>query len=162
MAGRKANFQWESVPTVANHIWASTASNAVSFVDLGVFGSPGTIRRLIVDGFLMNPNDQDGIMAAGRLGVIVVAPQVVTVGFTAMPRPITDGERPWLWNRAYATNQEVLAGTTSLIKYIPLHLHDDVRGMRKYKENDHLVLVLENAIGAAIECMFSARMLTST
>ncbi len=162
MAGRKANFHWESVPGIVAQVWGSTVSNSVSFIDLGTFQRSGTLRRIIIDVYMMNPNDQDGIEVSGRTGLIIVAPQVAAVGATAMPRPTSDGERPWLWNRAYAFNQEVLAGTSSLIKYIPLHLHDDVRGMRKYKENDHIVFVIENAVGAAVESVCSARLLEST
>ncbi len=160
MAGRKANFQWESAPAIAAQVFANTASNVVSFQSLGTFQRPGTLRRLIVDWFVMMPSVADGANAAGRVGIIIVAPQVVAVGATAVPRPVSDGERPWLWNRGYGLIQQQ-AGT-DLLKSIPLHLHDDVRGMRKYKENDVLICVIENALGSSIDTFASVRILEST
>ena len=159
MSGRKANFAWQSMPNTAATVWGSTVSNAVSFVDLGPFGIAQTIRRLIVDLYHFVPT-LAAAASSGRVGVIVVAPQVVVVGAAAVPRPITDGERPWMWNRAYATNQE--ATTAGNTKDRVLHLHDDVRGMRKVKQDDHLIMVVENAVGSVIECVLSVRVLTST
>ena len=159
MAGRKANFLWESAPAIASHVFASTASNAVSFQLLGTFTRAGTLRRLIVDFFAMLTSEVDGANVAGRVGLIIVAPQVVAVGATAVPRPVSDGERPWLWNRGYGFIQQVSAAGW---KYIPLHLHDDVRGMRKYKENDKLICVVENGVGGSVDTMQSVRFLEST
>ncbi len=158
MAGRKANFLWESAPTAANTIFASTASATVSFQSLGAFTRAGTLRRLIVDFYAFINAVADG-NASGRVGIIIVAPQVVVVGATAVPRPITDGERPWLWNRGYAIGQKLL---TSGFQYQPLHLHDDVRGMRKYKEKDEIICVVENAVGSSISTMQTVRILEST
>jgi len=160
MAGRKANFQWESAPSAANTIWSTTVSGAISFQDLGVFSNPLTVRRLIVDYYVSTLSIADNVEASGRVGIIVMNARAVAVGFTAMPAPITSGELPWLWNRAYAFRQDG-DGSTGF-NYIPLHLHDDVRGMRKVKETEHLVCVLENAVGASVKTMVSVRMLTST
>ena len=159
MAGRKANFHWEAFPGVAGTIWASTVSNAVSMVDIGTFDRSGTLRRALIDFFLYVPT-LSAATSSGRAGLIIVAPQVAAVGATAVPRPITDAERPWIWNRAYATNQEATtAGNTKDRLY---HAFDDVRGMRKYKTQDHLIFVLENAVGAVVETMCSVRALEST
>ena len=159
MAGRKANYQWETLPAVANTVFATSASNTVTFQDLGSFENPVTVRRLIVDVYLSSQSITDNVQISGRVGLIIVAPQVASVGATAVPRPITDGERPWLWNRAYGFRQD--SNATGL-NYIPLHLHDDVRGMRKAKQNDHIICVIENAIGGTIASMASIRMLLST
>ncbi len=159
MAGSKPNFNWFSLPNVGNTVFASTASASTSFQSLGTFARPGTIRRMIVDFYCFINASADG-NASGRVGIIIVAPQVVAVGSTAMPRPITDGERPWLWNRSFAIGQQLAA--TEGFQYIPLHLHDDVRGMRKFKEQDVLVCVIENAVGSAINSMQSIRLLEST
>ena len=107
----------------------------------------------------MMPSVTDAAFASFRVGVIIVAPQVASVGATAVPRPLTDGERPWLWNRAGGFIQQLV---TSGFKYVALHLHDDVRGMRKYKEKDELICVVENAIGSSIDTFVSVRFLEST
>ena len=118
---------------------------------------------MIVDFFMMIRLNDNDVECGGRAGIIIVAPQVASVGATAVPRPNTDSERPWMWNRAYAANQlENNTVGAGIVKYIPLHLHDDVRGMRKYKEGDVLIFVLENAVGATIDTLCSARFLAST
>ena len=160
MAGRKANFQWTAVPDVANTTWAQTASGTVSFFTLTVFTDPGTIRRIIVDAFVAGATAADAVRISGRVGIILATDRVVAAGAAAVPAPITSGESDWLWNRGYALHQEVLATEGSI--YIPLHLHDDVRGMRKFKENDQLIFCLENAAGAPVDCMVTARVLLST
>ncbi len=161
MAGRRANFQWESLPTIANFTWATTASGAVSFATLGIFENPVTVRRIIVDFYCMTTSISDNINCSGRVGIIIVAPQVVAVGATAVPRPNTDGERPWMWNRAYGLSQEA-DGTAGVLKATPLHLHDDVRGMRKAKQNDRIICVIENAAGFELRAAASIRLLLST
>ncbi len=158
MAGRKANFLWESAPPVANTIFAATASGTVSFQDLGTFTRAGTLRRLIVDWYLTLATLADNVECSGRVGIIIVAPQVILAS-TSVPRPISDGEERWLWNRGYAIRMDFITSGTS---YIPLHLHDDVRGMRKFTENQHLICVLENAAGASVRTMTSVRFLETT
>ena len=160
MAGRKANFQWEAGPSVAGHIFGNIAASSVSFASIFIFERAMTIRRCIVDFWAQNPSVTDNAAMGGRVGLIVVAPQVVAVGATAVPRPITDRERPWLWNRAFASKQQ-FAGT-DFVKYIPLHLHDDVRGMRKVKERDIMICVMETGAGSSVDTFQSVRFLTST
>jgi len=160
MAGRRANFQWQTFPNTANTIWATTASNVISFADFGQFTDPGTIRRCIIDAYISTLSIADNVEAQGRIGLIVAPPRMVSVGASAVPAPITSGEQAWLWNRMYAFRQDG-DGSTGF-NYIPLHLHDDVRGMRKFKENDHLICVVENAIGASVKSVTSIRVLLST
>ena len=158
MAGRKANFLWESAVAT----WGSTAASANSFSSLGTFTRAGTLRRMIVDFWVMGSAITDGANWSGRVGLIIVSPRVASVGATAVPLPLTNGERPWLWNRGYAGIQQLIGGTVEYGKYIPLHLHDDVRGMRKYKEQDVLVCVIENLAGDAISTHTGVRFLEST
>ncbi len=160
MAGRKANFTWNSLPGQANLIWTATAAGATSFITLGTFERSETIRRLIVDFYAQTPSEVDSVSWSGRAGIIIVAPPVASVGSTAMPGPGTDGERPWLWNRTFAGNQEV--NSTGWIKAVPLHLHDDVRGMRKFKDGDALISVIENSVTTSIETLCGIRLLSST
>ena len=163
MAGRSANFNWLSGPVQVSLAWTGTAASTTSFITLHTFVRSGTLRRMIIDFFMMIRLNDNDINAVGRAGIIVVAPQVAAVGATAVPRPNTDSERPWMWNRAYAANQlENNTGASGVDKYIALHLHDDVRGMRKFKEGDVLIFVLENAAGATIDTVCSARFLAST
>ncbi len=160
MAGRKANFQWFSAPAVAGTVWATTAASTISFQTLITFTDPGTIRRIIVDFFATTGNTNDNIAPAGRVGIILANPREVAVGATAVPAPITDGEVEWLWNRAYALEQQLIG--TDAHHMLPQHLHDDVRGMRKFKESQSLICVIENGAGALITTMASIRVLTST
>ncbi len=159
MAGRKANFAWQSGPPTAGLGFGNTAASSTSFITLINIGIAQTIRRIIVDVFLQNPSEADNTAMGGRAGIIVVSPQVASVGATAMPRPNTDAERPWLWNRGFASKQQVSAAG---FKYIPLHLHDDVRGMRKVKQDDVVVFVLETNAGSSVDTWCSARILFST
>ena len=159
MAGKRANYQWTVGPSTANTVFASTASNVVSFQSIVTFTDPGTIRRIIVDVFVGLASVTDGARAIGRVGMILGNPREIAVGASAVPAPITNGEDDWLWNRAYAFHQELV---TSGFKYIPLSLHDDVRGMRKVKEGQSLICVVENAVGNAVDTVASARLLFST
>ncbi len=160
MAGRRANYHWETVPAaLASYVFAETGVSSKSFLDLGTFLRSGTIRRMIVDVYVQLNNLVDTQAAAGRVGIIVARPATVAAGAAAVSGPITSGEVEWLWNRAYAMKSELV---TSGVDFIPLHLHDDVRGMRKYKENDHLIFVVENGPASAIDTMCSVRFLEST
>ena len=160
MAGRKANFAWQAGPPVASQGFGTTAASAVSFITLINIGIAQTLRRLIVDAYFQNPSMADNTAMGGRAGIIVVAPQVVAVGATAMPRPTSDAERPWLWNRGFASKQQLVG--TNVFKYILLHLHDDVRGMRKVKQDDVLVFVLETNAGSSVDTWCGVRALFST
>ena len=160
MAGRKPNFGWDSLPGVAGHVFANTAASSTSFQSLGTFERSQTIRRLIVDFYCQNPSVTDNAAMGGRVGIIVVSPQIVAAGAGSMPGPISNGEQPWLWNRGFASKQQ-LAGT-DFVKYIPLHLHDDVRGMRKIKQNDVIVCVIETGPGSSVDSFQSVRLLLST
>jgi len=158
MAGRRANYHWEVVPaTVAQYTFAQTAVSTRSFLDLGAFQRSGTLRRMIVDVYVQLATGATGITTAGRTGLIIARPAAVTAGAGSVSSPISNGEVEWLWNRAYALKNEGAAGN-----FTPLHLHDDVRGMRKYKEDEHLIFVLENGPGAVVDSFCSVRFLEST
>ena len=160
MAGRKPNFVWEVGPGVGGHVFANTAAGAVSFQALVTFERSETLRRMIVDFWAQNPSTFDGTAMGGRVGVIIVAPQVAAVGATAMPRPITDSERPWIWNRAFASKQQTVG--IDFVNFTPIHLYDDVRGMRKAKQGDVLVCVIETGAGSSVDTFQSVRFLSST
>jgi len=159
MAGKKANFQWLVGPAIANQVFASTAAGGTSFQTLITFERALTIRRLIVDVFCMLDSVTTTASAVGRIGIMVANPRVVSVGATAVAQPATQGEVEWMWNRAFAIR--IKAAGTEAIAYTPLHLHDDVRGMRKAKDNDSLILVIEAAsigavlVSASVRCLFS-------
>ncbi len=160
MAGRKANYQWDSAPAVANTVFATTASASASFQSLLTATDPVTIRRIIVDVFIALSTVGDGLVLSGRIGIILANPREIAIGATAVPLPITNGDLNWMWNRGYGLAAQ-LAGTDGYDTRV-LHLHDDVRGMRKMKETQSLICVIENAAGGTLLSMASVRVLTST
>ena len=152
--GRRANFQW-TASAPAN--WTAVAAGANALSVLWTSTDPGTIRRLIVDCYIQTQSPADGVNVFGRCGIIVADNTVASAGVAALSKPLTNGDQEWLWNRGYA---KFIEGTEA---FSALHLHDDVRGMRKFKQTDTLCFVIENQAGSAgVRFFFSVRSLQSS
>ena len=155
--GSRANFTW----AVGSSLWTSVATPADALFSLVTLGESSTLRRIIVDYYVAHQTGVDNLRGHGRAGIIVADPTVVAAGVTAIPKPGTQGDQEWLWNRGYGLHNEVTAGQEN--SYTPLHLHDDVRAMRRMKQNDELVFVIENfTSGSPVNFMISVRALFST
>jgi len=160
MAGRRSNYQWGSAPVSAATIWAGTAAGAISFQTLETFVDAMTIRRIIVDFYVAPQAVLDNVRISGRVGIIVAGPREIAVGATAVPEPIANGTSEWLWNRGFAVHSELLSSQGYSDR--SLHLHDDVRGMRKVKEGQSLICVINNPGGSPMNSMATIRFLAST
>jgi len=153
--GSKAIFTWAA----GSIAWTNLGSGANQLHSMVISTDSTTLRRVIVDCFISTQSPLDGINYSGRVGLIVADQTVVTAGVAAIPKPLTDGDQEWLWNRGYANFIETVDATAP--GQVPLHLHDDVRGMRKMKQGDNLVFVIENIAGASIRYVISVRALFS-
>ena len=150
--GSRAIFTWASA---AEASWVNLAASTDRMSDFIQATESSTLRRLIVDFYVQLQVETDGVNALGRVGFIIADQTVVAAGVSALPKPLTNGDQEWLWNRGYAMkNAGAVEGRT-------LHLHDDVRGMRKMKQTDRLVMVVENQGGGAIESVGTVRALFS-
>ena len=155
--GRRPNYTWISG---APSSWTNLASATNAIVaPLFTADESSTLRRIIVDFFIQTQSVADQTQAAGRVGLIIADPTVIAAGVAALPKPLTDGDQEWLWNRGYALSHESSGGLVN--SYAPLHLHDDVRGMRKVKQRDALAFVIENQTGASVRFFISVRGLFS-
>jgi hypothetical protein len=88
-----------------------------------------TLRRMIVDVYIQSQSQVDGGMWHGRCGIIIADQTVITAGVASLPKPETNGDQEWLWNRGFARDHEATGVTAVALP--PLHFHDDVRGMRR-------------------------------
>jgi len=153
MGGRRAQMQW-----FASAIsWTSLAAGTNISISVGTAQAGGeTIRRMIVDFFCVGQVSTDGAAIAGRVGIIVLDSVTFGAGVAGTPKPFGDGDQEWLWNRGYAIkNNGTFAG-------MPLHLHDDVRGMRRTKQGDIITLVIQNFSDGAMDFQFGTRVLGSS
>jgi len=140
--------------------WTNLASATNALVaPMATAEESSTLRRIIVDCFIQSQSMIDGGAWHGRVGLIIADPTVVAAGVTALPKPLADGDQEWLWNRGYAGNHE--SSSVTAVSQPPLHLHDDVRGMRKVKQRDALAFVIENQTGLGIRFMITVRVLFS-
>jgi len=151
----KAQFTWFAAQISAP---TSIASNADALIPLMTAGDSTTVRRCIVDFYLQLLTVTDGSFALGRVGIIALDARTVAAGVTACPLPTTSGDQEWLWNRGFyhridVNNTESHLGT--------LLLHDDVRGMRKLKQTDQVVCIVETEVGASILVVPHVRILSS-
>jgi len=154
----RANFQWAAASPAS---WINLASGTDAVVSLlSEDAVAHTFRRMIVDVFINTQSGVDGGQWHGRCGMILVDAVTAGIGVTALPKPETNGDQEWLWNRGFARDHEG-TGVTA-ISLPPLHLHDDVRGMRKGKQTDTLVFVIQNKTGLGIRFMPMVRVLIST
>ena len=153
--GSRANFTWAAGLDAG---WVNLASATDRLVSLIITTDSATLRRIIVDFYVQLQVETDGTNAVGRVGIIVADKTVVAAGVAALPKPSTNADQEWLWNRGYALKN---AAGGAAVQGRTLHFHDDVRGMRKMKQTDELVLVIENATGGAIESHGSVRALFS-
>ena len=136
--GSKAIFTWSSA---AEASWVNLAASTNRMSDFIETTESSTLRRIIIDFYVQLQVETDGVNALGRVGLIIADQVTVAAGASAVPKPLTNGDQEWLWNRGYALKNA--GGTTGRT----LHLHDDVRGMRKMKQTDRLILVVENQGG---------------
>jgi len=142
----------------ASWLLVGSASNAL-IAPLFTADESSTVRRLIVDCFIQTQSGVDGGEWHGRVGLIIADPTVIAAGVAAMPKPLSDSDQEWMWNRAYAGSHESTSITA--VSQVPLHLHDDVRGMRKIKQRDALAFVIENRTGLGIRVFIGVRGLFS-
>ena len=154
MAGRRANYQWSTGQAAS---WTNLNASSDALASLITAEDPTTLRRIIVDFYVTLQDPADAIQCFGRVGIIVADATVITAGVTSMPKPFAGGDQEWLWNRGYAHFNEGVAAPVQV-----LHLHDDVRAMRRMKQTDSLAFVIENEAGGALRFMISVRALFST
>jgi len=69
---------------------------------------------------------------------------------------LSHGDQEWLWNRDYAASQNATGSENTL------HLHDDVRGMRKFKQTDVVVFIIQNLADGPVEFQIGTRILVSS
>ena len=152
----RAVYTWEAPVLTTSE---STPSNTDAIKSLVIMGASGTIRRMIVDVYLQMPAATDGTFILGRIGIIVADARTVAAGISAFPLPATNADQEWLWNRGYFRRIDVEGAVSDTH---PLHLHDDVRGMRQFKQSDELVAVIENESSGTILWVPHVRVLFST
>ena len=154
--GRRSNFQW----AVGQSPWTGVTAGSDALFALVVLGEAQTLRRCIIDFYVQNQSPADGVLFQGGVGIIAVDQVTVTAGVASLPKPITHGDQEWIWSRGFANSLEM--ATAAGVGAPTLHLHDDVRAMRKMKQTDNLVLVVENLAGAAIRFSGYCRALFSS
>ena len=109
--------------------------------------SPVTIVR--VRGQLSIQSDQSAAdeQPFGAVGLCVVSDEAAAVGVTAMPKPYIDAESDlWLLHEFWAC--PIQAGSDASFAVIDQNLRLDTKGMRKFSEDQTLVMMIENAHSA--------------
>ena len=145
--------------------WATfTSGGAVALASAGaVIGAiaiapvPATIRRLVGDVFVFPAAVGSDIVATGMWGFIVQDERAVTAGIGSVPLPITNGDQEWLITRGFTYTS--LGSGVAVEQY---HAHFDSRAMRKLKQTDRLIMVIQAEVGTAVEFSVQARALCSS
>ncbi len=152
----QATFQWVSFKTASFQAVASGANASVSMVS---FADPSTIRRIVYDYQCIISAPADNAVGTGMFGLIVADKTAIDSGTTAIPKPFTDGDQEFLFVRGYGMQIEVLANSGG-----QLHSnvgHGDIRTMRKVKQRDEMIFMVENSSGTAIAIAIQGRLLVS-
>ena len=97
----------------------------------------------------------------GAMGMIVASTDAATIGVTAVPGPLSDATNDWfVWVPFTLMHDSVLTEFDSkFVATVPF----DSRGMRKMKNGEAVVIVLEvesDLSGSAIDSAFVARVQT--
>ena len=132
------------------------AASTSTLKSLVIVSDAVTLRRIIVDCWVQVQEVTDNLACAGRVGIITADARTVAAGIGALPRPFNGGDQEWLWNRGFARKNVGAVGAN-----YALHLHDDVRGMRKMKQGDEVVFVIEALADGVLDFQVSARVLFS-
>ena len=143
--------------------WVSTssggpvalASAGAALAVMSIATDPLTIRRIVLDVAVT----VDGVAqetGTGMWGCIVQDERSVTAGIASVPLPITNGDQEWLVTRGYTV--QFTANST----YLWYRVFIDGRAMRKMKQTDRLIFVIQAEVGAPVEFMFQGRVLIST
>ena len=137
---------WDSTAPETAYIGLGAATVALdsAFTTLG----PVTIVR--VRGQLSVETDQvAGVERPfGAVGFCIVSDEAFAIGVTAMPKPYIDAESDlWVMHEFWAAPMNF--GTAVGFAKVDFNLRIDSKGMRKFSEDQTLVLMMENAHSAA-------------
>ncbi len=157
MAGRRAivprNFKGTRRATdwVASSVETAVTSLAAATAVLDQtldFAEPGTVVR--TRGQIMVQTDQDAGTETpfGALGMAIVSDQAAAIGITAVPTPTTDqaSDAFFMWQALVAPMRFASAVGIHQVAQV---FEFDSKAMRKFDENETLIVVVENASSSA-------------
>ncbi len=137
---------WDATSPETTYIPLAAATVALdsTFVSIG----PQTIVR--VRGQLAVSTDQDVADEDpfGAVGLCIVSDEAAAVGVTAMPKPYIDAESD-LWFMHEFWTASVRFGSTVGFARVEFNLRLDSKGMRRFSEDQTIVLMMENAAAAS-------------
>ena len=129
----------------------SLTSNAAgtTLVSTLNFETPSTILRIVGE-YVFSPNGLPPAAWRNRLavGFGVVSSDAAALGSTAMPDPGLELEFPWLWWREHAFAGDDVYTNNPAVAH---RQFVDARAMRKMKNREALVIVLQQAVDAGTQ-----------
>ncbi len=157
--GKRMATDWSaSAPqTALTTIAAST--NALLQVFTPIIGGETVIRIRGLFGWRTDQAAADEEQL-GAVGICKVSEPAATIGISAIPTPNTDAAwGGWIWHSYFASFFEFVSSTGVFAD--GLHrIVIDSKAMRKFDEDDRLVLVVENSAATGIRVADSFRILS--
>ncbi len=132
------------------------AADAVTTIDLGtgtaavlgntvVVNSAGTLVRLRGQVYVQLDTSAVDERAMIAVGIIKATDEAVAAGVASLPHPHSDGDAEWIWHRYLSISSlaEPAVVTDALFDRAII----DSKAMRRFKQNEVVVLVAEVADG---------------
>ncbi len=140
--GAGPGFQWTRLSDSQNTITAKTLLTTLSGQDLDL-----TIRRNLVDLFVVSDQTVATESYGGVIGIVIVTDVAAAVGVTAVPGPVTNPDADWLLYGAFFGR--FLFSNSAIRGEQPGHFHYDSKAMRKLNQDETVAFVVEPHAGSS-------------
>jgi len=159
--GRRTDYEWVDI---RGAITAMDNAEGTAALGDGSFTALKSLTVTRMRGLVGVQLDTTGVdeRILLSMGIIVVSQDAGAVGITALPKPQSDGNAPWVWHgHAWCTSlSEAGVSTNGMYHRVEI----DSKAMRKMKSSEQLVFVAEIADavdqGGQTDLQYGFRLLT--
>ena len=139
--GAGPGFQWTRAIDVQNAITTKTLVISLTGQNLDL-----TIRRNLIDCFIVSDQQAATESFGGVIGVTIVTDVARAVGASALPGPVTNPDADWLLYGAYYGR--LLFSNSAVRGQDPGSHHYDSKAMRKLNQDESVVFMVEPYSGS--------------
>ena len=163
-AGRRTGTRRLTAWSASAPVAAYTALAASSVILLEVF-IPTVPRQTIVRirGIFSWRTDQESAAEfnIGAYGIAVVEEPAATAGIASLPHPGTDGaSEAWMYYHYFATDFAFITGAGFGSQGKSHTIDVDTKAMRKFEDNNRIVVVVQNQSAFGVEVLSQIRILS--
>ncbi len=145
-SGRRADYSWNGLCGALENI-----GEANQLVSIAIFAGAGTVMRTRGQVLVQFDGAADGNKKCVAAGLIIGTDAQVTAGPTAFSSPISNLDAEWLWHGFFPLMAQAATEVDAEGSKV-MRLEVDSKAMRKVKQNEQMVLVVDgsNISGAPV------------